>query len=56
MVAGSERVTTDDFRIVFLLIALIPLFSAFGFLRLSPDDGAEVSGHRAAEGVAVKAG
>ena len=56
MVAGSERVTTDDFRVVFLLLALIPLFSAFGFLRLSPDDGAEVSGHKAAAGVAVKAG
>jgi len=56
MVAGSERVTTDDFRVVFLLLALIPLFSAFGFLRLSPDDGAEVSGHKAAAGTAVKAG
>jgi len=56
MVAGSERVTTEDFRIVFLLIALIPLFSAFGFLRLSPDDGAEVSGHRVGQSVAVKVG
>src|SRR5205823_6176774 len=46
MVAGSERVTVGDFRIVFLLVALIPLLSAFGFLRLGPDDGAEVSGQR----------
>jgi EmrB/QacA subfamily drug resistance transporter len=45
IVAGSERVTTDDFRIVFLLIALVPLASSLGFLRLSADDGAEVSGH-----------
>src|SRR5436189_185097 len=45
MIAGSERVTTEDFRIVFLLVALIPLFSAFGFLRLNSTDGAEVSGH-----------
>jgi EmrB/QacA subfamily drug resistance transporter len=56
MVAGSERVTTEDFRIVFLLVALIPLFSAFGFLRLNPADGAEVSGYRAAQPAAVKTG
>jgi len=49
MVAGSERVTTEDVRVVFLLVALIPLFSAFGFLRLSPADGAEVSGHQTAQ-------
>ena len=47
LVAGGEHVTTGDFRIVFLLIALIPLASAAGFLRLSQADGAEVSGHRA---------
>ena len=29
--------------------ALIPLGSAFGFLRLSPLDGAEVSGYRRAQ-------
>jgi hypothetical protein len=56
MVAGSERVTTGDFRIVFLLVALIPLFSLFGFLRLGPDDGAEVSGQRAAQPAALKTG
>jgi EmrB/QacA subfamily drug resistance transporter len=56
MVAGSERVTTGDFRIVFLLVALIPLFSVFGFLRLGPDDGAEVSGQRAAQPAALKTG
>jgi len=56
MVAGSERVTTEDFRVVFLLVALIPLFSAFGFLRLGPADGAEVSGHKASHAVPVKVG
>ncbi|MBV9964865.1 MAG: MFS transporter [Alphaproteobacteria bacterium] len=56
LVAGSERVTTGDFRVVFLLVALIPLVSAFGFLRLGPDDGAEVSGHRPAQPAAAKAG
>jgi MFS transporter len=56
IVAGSERVTTGDFRIVFLLVALIPLVSAFGFLRLGPNDGAEVSGHRTAEPAPAKTG
>jgi MFS family permease len=45
LVAGSTPVTTGDFRVVFLLVALIPLFSVFGFLRLDTTDGAEVSGH-----------
>jgi EmrB/QacA subfamily drug resistance transporter len=45
MVAGGEHVTVDNFRIVFLLIAVIPLVSAVGFLQLDEDDGAEVSGH-----------
>src|SRR5712692_519138 len=56
LVAGGETVTTNDFRIVFLLVALVPLFSAFGFLRLTESDGAEVSGHRAAAGAPAKAG
>jgi len=29
-----------------VLIALIPLYSAIGFLQLTEADGAEVSGHR----------
>jgi hypothetical protein len=45
LVAGAEHVTTGDFRIVFLLIAMIPLASTIGFLRLGPADGAEVSGY-----------
>jgi EmrB/QacA subfamily drug resistance transporter len=45
IVAGSEHVTLSDFRVVFLLIALVPLVSTFGFLRLGEDDGAEMSGH-----------
>jgi hypothetical protein len=55
LVAGSEPVTTNDFRIVFLLIALFPLVSVWGFLRLSETDGAEVSGHQVAARAAVKA-
>src|SRR5690348_7325612 len=42
LVAGSAPVTTADFRVVFLMVALIPLFSVFGFLRLAATDGAEV--------------
>jgi len=56
IVAGSERVTTGDFRVAFLLIALIPLLSAWGFRGLTEEDGSEVSGHHAAEPAPVKAG
>ena len=45
IVAGREQVTVENFRIVFLLIAAVPLASTLGFMRLSEDDGAEVSGH-----------
>jgi ABC-type multidrug transport system fused ATPase/permease subunit len=48
MIAGPHLVTVGDFRIAFVLIALFPLLSTVGFLRLSVADGAEVSGHRAA--------
>jgi len=56
VIAGSAPVTTTDFRIVFLLVALIPLFSVFGFLRLAATDGSEVSGHRAPGAAVAKAG
>jgi MFS family permease len=45
VVAGPTRITVTDFRIVFVLIALIPLAAAAGFLRLAPEDGRNVSGH-----------
>src|SRR5438270_693989 len=45
LIAGPRMLTVDDFRVAFFLIALLPLLSALGFLRLSPIDGAEVSGH-----------
>jgi len=48
LIAGPQTPTVGDFRLAFFLIALLPLLSALGFLRLSPLDGAEVSGHRAA--------
>ena len=49
VVAGAAQVTVGDFALALYLLALIPLVSAFGFLRLSPLDGAEVSGYRRAQ-------
>jgi EmrB/QacA subfamily drug resistance transporter len=46
IVSGAGPATSDHFRLVFILIGLLPLLSAFGFMRLSPSDGAEVSGYR----------
>jgi EmrB/QacA subfamily drug resistance transporter len=46
LVAGSSPVAAGEFRIVFVLVALIPLASALGFLRLAPEDAVHVSGHR----------
>src|SRR4029077_4972697 len=48
VIAGSAQVTIGDFALALYLIALLPLISAVGFLRLSPLEGAEVSGHRRA--------
>ncbi|MBO0735042.1 MAG: MFS transporter [Alphaproteobacteria bacterium] len=45
-IAGPRVPAIGDFRLAFFLIALLPFVSGFGFLRLSPRDGAEVSGHR----------
>jgi MFS family permease len=45
LVASGDQVSVGNFRIVFLLIALVPLVSTLGFLQLGEDDGAEVSGH-----------
>jgi EmrB/QacA subfamily drug resistance transporter len=46
IVAQHEDVTLGDFHKAFLLIAIIPLIAAPGFLYLRPDDGFKVSGHR----------
>jgi len=45
VIAGPRMLIINDFELAFGLIALLPLGSALGFLRLSPVDGAEVSGH-----------
>jgi EmrB/QacA subfamily drug resistance transporter len=49
LIAGPRTLTIGDFELAFFLIALLPLASALGFLRLSPLDGAEVSGHQRAQ-------
>jgi MFS transporter len=49
VIAGPRMLTISDFELAFFLIALLPLVSALGFLRLSPVDGAEVSGHHRAQ-------
>jgi EmrB/QacA subfamily drug resistance transporter len=45
VIAGPTKVTAADFRVAFFLLGLVPLLAAFGFLRLTPTDGATVSGH-----------
>jgi hypothetical protein len=45
VIAGPTKVTVEDFRLAFFLVGLIPLIAAIGFLRLTPSDGAAVSGH-----------
>jgi EmrB/QacA subfamily drug resistance transporter len=45
VIAGPARVTVADFRLAFFLVGLLPLIAALGFLRLTPVDGADVSGH-----------
>jgi EmrB/QacA subfamily drug resistance transporter len=45
VIAGPTRVTVEDFRLAFFLVGLIPLVAGVGFLRLTPTDGAAVSGH-----------
>jgi EmrB/QacA subfamily drug resistance transporter len=43
---GSQRLTPAHFHEVFLLSAVLPLLAIPGFLRLRPEDGVQVSGHR----------
>jgi EmrB/QacA subfamily drug resistance transporter len=44
--AGGGQVTVASFRPVFLVLAAITVMTAFGFARLKPEDGWQVSGHR----------
>ncbi len=44
--SGAGALTVNDFRIVFVTIALLMASSALGFRRLKPEDGWQVSGYR----------
>jgi MFS family permease len=48
VIGGSERaISAADFRLVFIIVSLVPLASIVGFLRLRPLDGSAMSGHSA---------
>ena len=44
---GAHSIDASDFAIAFWIVAAIASLSALVFLRLPPDAGAEMSGHRA---------
>ena len=44
--APSPLPTADDFRPVLIIMAVFPLVSALWFARLSPEDGAQVTGYK----------
>jgi hypothetical protein len=46
LIAGSGPITVSDFRLVFVAIALLMASSAIGFVRLTPEDGWQVSGYK----------
>jgi EmrB/QacA subfamily drug resistance transporter len=47
MAQGRSALTAMDFRVAFIVMAMLALCAVALFRRLEPDDGAEVSGHRA---------
>jgi EmrB/QacA subfamily drug resistance transporter len=48
LVAGSSAdITPNDFRIVFVIMGILPIIAVLGFHRLRSADGVEVSGARA---------
>ena len=44
--AGDQEIAAEDFQPVFIVLALITASAVLGFMRLRPEDGAEISGHR----------
>ena len=44
--AASSAPTQGEFAAVFALMVVFPLLSLLSFIRLSPEDGAQMSGHR----------
>ena len=50
---GTETLAANDFAAAFIVIGLLSLISTLFFLSLEHHAGAEVSGHRPAETLAV---
>jgi len=46
LLAGGGHASVNDFRILFVIEGVITLCALFAYLRLTPQDGAHVSGHR----------
>lgn len=46
----GSPLTAEKFHTVFLMMAVVPLLGLPGFLKLKPEDGAQVSGHSRREG------
>ena len=44
--AGVEPIGLEAFKGVFIVMAAMTALASFGYMRLKPDDGWEVSGHR----------
>ncbi|MDX8478150.1 MFS transporter [Mesorhizobium sp. VK24D] len=47
LLAGGGQASVNDYRILFIVEALITLCALLAYLRLTPKDGAHVSGHGA---------
>ncbi|PDQ18349.1 MFS transporter, partial [Mesorhizobium sanjuanii] len=47
LLAGGGHASINDFRILFIIEGLITLCALFAYLKLTPQDGAHVSGHGA---------
>ena len=43
---ASSQLVASSFRPVFLIIGILPILATAGFLRLAPESGSHVSGHR----------
>ena len=52
---GEPHLTTPDFHFAFYVVAAVCALSSICFLRLAPDAGAEVTGHRAFKGASAPA-
>jgi hypothetical protein len=52
LVRGASELRPSDFTLAFVVVGVIALVPVLLFLRLAPEAGAELSGHRAPAPVA----